>query len=614
MALRKESYISTAVKTFEFDDNLPALPVPDLKNTLEKYLESLSPHLNKVELENTKTIVNKFGAGIGKELHEKLLQKAKIEKNWVEKWWEKYAYLSLREPLAPFYSMAGINNWDASPVPMSNHRSLFNASLYCYYLVEFWKLLREQKLKPNQNAEKHYFSMKYFRNIFNSTRLPGAHIDHMKTYFKTEEEGDCPSHVMVLMKGRIFIFDTLDDSAKPISPLEWESQLKEIEYYCEVNGPGPGVAALTNGERSQWAKNREWLEALSARNAQNLRLVDSAMVIVVLEEKHVDCETAVVRNALSGDPCNRWVDKSLNMIFFPNSVVGTLCDHAQFDGMISIQTFHYVFLALSESKGNWYRSKTVRNLPPPKELEFDLDSNMTRELSIAKAKPEDVRFLPVIARENFLGYGKDFISKQKLHPDSYVQMALQLAYFRLHGRPAPTYETATTRIFYNGRTETVRSCTSEAIAWVEAMLDDKCSDSLKKSLLKKAIEKHNLLMKQAKVNAGCDRHLFGLQCMALESGLEVPEMFKHPSWFKSGGGGNFILSTSLVGYTPMGGCVAPMCIDGYGCFYNICAKSIHFSVSAWRGSSETSSHKFAMAIGKSLTDMQKMLIYSTSKL
>lgn len=37
----------------------------------------------------------------------------------------------------------------------------------------------------------------------------------------------------------------------------------------------------------------------------------------------------------------------------------------------------------------------------------------------------------------------------------------------------------------------------------------------------------------------------------------------------SGGGGNFILSTSLVGYTPVGGGVVPMCLDGYGIFYNM---------------------------------------------
>ena len=36
-------------------------------------------------------------------------------------------------------------------------------------------------------------------------------------------------------------------------------------------------------------------------------------------------------------------------------------------------------------------------------------------------------------------------------------------------RGLPTYETATTRHFYHGRTETVRSCTDEAISFAKAL-------------------------------------------------------------------------------------------------------------------------------------------------
>lgn len=39
--------------------------------------------------------------------------------------------------------------------------------------------------------------------------------------------------------------------------------------------------------------------------------------------------------------------------------------------------------------------------------------------------------------------------------------------------------------------------------------------------------------------------------------------------FFSGGGGNFDLSTSFVGYTPVFGGVAAMTNDGYGSFYHM---------------------------------------------
>jgi len=34
-----------------------------------------------------------------------------------------------------------------------------------------------------------------------------------------------------------------------------------------------------------------------------------------------------------------------------------------------------------------------------------------------------------------------------------------------------TYETASTRKYYNGRTETLRSCTTESLEWARSMLD-----------------------------------------------------------------------------------------------------------------------------------------------
>lgn len=56
-----------------------------------------------------------------------------------------------------------------------------------------------------------------------------------------------------------------------------------------------------------------------------------------------------------------------------------------------------------------------------------------------------------------------------MSPDAYIQMALQLAYFRDAGKFNLTYEASMTRLFREGRTETVRPCTIESTNWVKAM-------------------------------------------------------------------------------------------------------------------------------------------------
>ena len=136
---------------------------------------------------------------------------------------------------------------------------------------------------------------------------------------------------------------------------------------------------------------------------------------------------------------------------------------------------------------------------------------------------------------------------------------MQLSYYQLHNKPAPTYETATTRSFYHGRTETVRSCTVEAIEWCKNMVNKNkstrlpvrflnysifyiCKSSKTKinsfkdkellELFKKACKKHDKLMNEAKENRGCDRHLLGLMLISKELNLSLPEIYTDAAWTK----------------------------------------------------------------------------------
>ena len=151
-----------------------------------------------------------------------------------------------------------------------------------------------------------------------------------------------------------------------------------------------------------------------------------------------------------------------------------------------------------------------------------------------------------------------------------------------------TYETATTRQFYHGRTETVRSCTSEALAFAQAITDEKPipKQDLQKLLIQ-AITKHLQLMEQCKNNQGCDRHLLGLKIQALEQGQVLPELYQDPAYKLSGGDGNFVMSTSLCGYSEVTGACPPMVYDGYGVFYGIPNDKICVWITTFKGSTFT---------------------------
>lgn len=71
----------------------------------------------------------------------------------------------------------------------------------------------------------------------------------------------------------------------------------------------------------------------------------------------------------------------------------------------------------------------------------------------------------------YTNYGKEFIKTCNCSPDAYLQMALQLAYYKLYGHLVATYESAGTRRFLLGRVDCIRSATMEALQWVQSMAD-----------------------------------------------------------------------------------------------------------------------------------------------
>lgn len=76
-------------------------------------------------------------------------------------------------------------------------------------------------------------------------------------------------------------------------------------------------------------------------------------------------------------------------------------------------------------------------------------------------------------------------------------------------------------------------------------------------------------MEEARSGRGIDRHLFGLWCAAYDADIDIPDLYDDALYKRSGGGGNFVLSTSTLGYTINNGFVAPMCQDGYSLFYTM---------------------------------------------
>ena len=70
-----------------YQDSLPRLPVPDLSQSLQRYVEAITPIVGADQLERTKRIVKEFGraGGQGEQLQSRLKERAETKENWVSK-------------------------------------------------------------------------------------------------------------------------------------------------------------------------------------------------------------------------------------------------------------------------------------------------------------------------------------------------------------------------------------------------------------------------------------------------------------------------------------------------------------------------------------------------
>ncbi|CAK8681382.1 peroxisomal carnitine O-octanoyltransferase-like isoform X2 [Clavelina lepadiformis] len=577
-------------KTFSLEDSLPNLTVPSLESTIEKYLYSVRAIADDEEYLRTQNICKNFLDNEGPVLQAKLKEREKIHRNWVEDLWLDQGYLELRIPQL-YINFAGISSYTKQFWPPLEGSQVERMSLSLHILGKFWKMLREQKVAPHTNSKGKPFSMKQLRTVFNTCRIPHRKKDELISHFQPVSEGDCPSHSIVICQGRFFKINLIScRTDEPYTPPQFAKVLEDILDQCK-SGAGDGVAALTGLDRDSWADYRSHLVEISPDNEQNLRYIESAIHAVSMEDVSPMNYTEMMFNALTGNPVQRWRDKSYQTAWSSNGTFMSNCEHSAVDGMVLVLFVQFNTMFLMQCGGKWNGSTDTDDISDIEELNFSIDNKIREGIVKGKETVKSFTDNTDLVCPIYDKFGKVELKQFKIFPDAFFQICLQLTYMRLHGKPAPTYETATTRQFYHGRTETCRTCTPELVEFCKAFIDGRPRPELQ-HLLKYAHEKFTKLMFDCQDNKGCDRHLFGLSLTAANEGMAIPEIFTDPMYAKTGGNGNFVLSTSFVGFFNSTGSVVPMLDDGYGVFYRIIDHQMVYSMTSWKHSKVTDLLKF----------------------
>ncbi|XP_012578960.1 PREDICTED: choline O-acetyltransferase [Condylura cristata] len=610
--LEKKNHKMVAKSSSSEEEPLPKLPVPPLQQTLATYLRCMQHLVSEDQFRRSQAIVQQFGApgGLGETLQQKLLERQEKTANWVSEYWLNDMYLNNRLALPVNSSPAVI--FARQHFRDTNDQLRFAANLISGVLN--YKALLDSHSIPADCAKGQLsgqpLCMKQYYGLFSSYRLPG-HTQDTLVAQKSSVMPE-PEHVIVACGNQFFVLDVVINFRR-LSEGDLFTQLRKIVKMASNEDERlPPIGLLTSDGRSEWAEARTVL-VKDSTNRDSLDMIERCICLVCLDTPGgVELsDTNRALQLLHGGGCskngaNRWYDKSLQFVVGRDGTCGVVCEHSPFDGIVLVQCTEHLLKHMVKSSKKLVRADSVSELPAPRRLRWKCSPEIQGLLASSAEKLQQIVKNLDFTVYKFDYYGKTFIKKQKCSPDAFIQVALQLAFYRLHRRLVPTYESASIRRFQEGRVDNIRSATPEALSFVTAVTDHKATmpDSEKLQLLKDALGAQTQYTVMAITGMAIDNHLLGLRELARDVCKELPEMFTDETYLMSN---QFVLSTSQVPTTmEMFCCYGPVVPNGYGACYNPQPESILFCISSFHSCKETSSTKFAKAMEESLIEMRDL--------
>ncbi|EPS96518.1 hypothetical protein FOMPIDRAFT_1025351 [Fomitopsis schrenkii] len=583
-----------------FEASLPRLPVPPLASTTAKYLETVQPHLTPEQYAKTQAAVKEFvESPLGKELQARLEARSKEPgmRSWLADWWNEAAYMGYRDPVVVYVSYFYVHVDDNHrPSQARRAAQLLKAMLPFRYLVE------SKQLEP-EKARGIPLAMESYEYLFHSSRYPVKPSDKAHKF-----DPAAHNHVVFVRKNKFFKVPLADKHGRELSAPELEAQIEKV-ISLAGSTKAPAVGALTSENRDIWADAREALLAASPSNAASLEEIESAMIIVPLDDIAPITREDASWASWVGDGRNRFYDKH-QLIVFENGKSGFLGEHSCMDGTPTLRLNEFSLASLAAGKVDLGPARTAEDLETPEELTFVLDSKTEQFIKQAEANFDELVGKHDMEVLHYEGYGKEYIKKFKASPDAWAQLVKQLAFHKMFNRPGVCYESAQTRKYQRGRTEVIRAASNESKAWAEAMLDPSVSDEKRAALFRKAVARHLQYAAWAADGQGVDRHLFGLKKM-LKEGEPTPSIYADEAFSKTN---NWELSTSNLSSPFLDGWgygeVVP---DGYGLSYSIGDEYIRWTITSLKRRTAELKHYLAEAATETRQMMERAAGAEASK-
>ncbi|KAJ1942014.1 Carnitine O-acetyltransferase mitochondrial [Kickxella alabastrina] len=559
---------------------LPKLPVPELQDTILHFKNVVQPLFGTAEFKACLAKLDHFATTDAPALQARLCERAAHRNNWLEEWWNDYAYFLNRASLC--FNVNYFFGFRRTQQPQAQARL---AAILIDSALRFRDDLESGSLE-NDSIRGKPMCMHQYQYMFATCRHPGESRDWTEVYSAEESR-----HVAIAHKGRFFALHlptnmatNKSDSDRYTAIRSIESQLQAIIDTAEQLDRSKSIGLLTAALRDDWYAARECLSQISPENAASLRILESSAFLVSLETSAPATHQEFSLACHCSDGASRYFDKNFQILVFANGRYGFNGEHSLTDATTDMRLCNklvedteticnnisdVLFLAPTDPAG---ADKCTVD-----ELNFEYSGELLSHIQRAADYFEATVNGHELATLVFGGFGKNQIKSMKVSPDAFVQMAMQLAYYRKLRHVPATYESASTKAFIRGRTETSRSVSEHSVQWCRMMVDHPEMSSLhaKSDMLKQAILNQSSFTALCAKGLGIDRHLLGLEC-ALLPGEPKPEIFSDPVFVASR---HWKLSTSQISNPILDAYGwGEVVDDGFGIAYRINNDELNFNV------------------------------------
>uniref|UniRef100_A0A0K0ENG6 Carn_acyltransf domain-containing protein n=1 Tax=Strongyloides stercoralis TaxID=6248 RepID=A0A0K0ENG6_STRER len=614
-------FIYSYATFLSYEKCMPRMPIPKVKDTIKRYLRSVRPLLNDEEYNDIVNLANDFEKNVASNLQRKLWLKWLSSPNYISDWWKEIVYMRYRGSLIKTNVACG----DVIYQKTTNIQAARAANVTLIRLQFSKDTIRKQSMLPITLGGVPLCPVQY-KDQHRSIRLPGEESDTMHRLIDTK-------YIAVFYKGVWYKINIFYGN-RLLRPIELEKAIQKIIDNPKKHNPFEDkISSLTAGERNLWAKIRKE-KFNKGINKESLFIIENALEILILDDKDWEYDplkpetySKECAKALTGDGYMLWCDRVSVQYYSKNGRHIGNAEHSVVDAMIYVHIREYIkyheeFISTYNEDGHC--KGEIEFIPNIEELKWELDDELIDAIKKSYTYAKNIADDFINSYTIFTDYGKNFVKKANVSPDAFIQMALQLAYYKDQGKFELTYEPAVMRLFKEGRTETIRSCSIESCDFVKGMLNKNIIDKEKFSLLKVACEGHQKYYKDSMTGKGADRHLFGMYIVAKYYNIQHQFLDKVFNM-------NYALSTSQTPqhqmaeyakklnadpklFWPAGGFCCP---DGsnYGVCYTVGASGDCFSfhVTGWRSQKNTNVHRFMNYIIESMTEMKIMVENANKK-